>query len=64
MIEIYEGVFYREIFKRPPFRNVIEKLLAVRQKYKDEGFDLVQGFLMLQMNSLCGIQIQKSFNRF
>ena len=32
MIEIYEGVLYRENFKVSPFRNVIEKLFALRQK--------------------------------
>ena len=36
VIEIYEGVFYRGIFKISPFRKVIEKLFASRQKYKDE----------------------------
>ena len=32
MIQIYEGVFCRENFKISPFRNVIEKLFAFRQK--------------------------------
>ena len=36
VIEIYEGVFYRENFKVSPFRKVIEKLFALRKKYKDE----------------------------
>ena len=36
VIEIYEGFFYRENFKISPFRKVIEKLFALRQKYKDE----------------------------
>ena len=36
VIEIYAGVFYRENFKISPFRKVIEKLFASRQKYKDE----------------------------
>ena len=30
--EIYEGVIYRENFKVSPFRNVIDKLFALRQK--------------------------------
>ena len=36
VIEIYEGVIYRENFKVSPFRKVVEKLFALRQKYKDE----------------------------
>ena len=36
VIENYEGVIYRENFKVSPFRKVIEKLFALRQKYKDE----------------------------
>ena len=43
VIEIYEGVIYRENFKVSPFRKVIEKLFALRQKYKDEKNDLMQG---------------------
>ena len=41
VIEIYEGVFYRENFKVSPFRKVIDKLFASRQKYKDEGNDVL-----------------------
>ena len=36
VIEIYEGVIYRENFKVSPFRKVLEKLFALRQKHKDE----------------------------
>ena len=36
VIRIYGGVIYRENFKISPFRKVIEKLFALRQKYKDE----------------------------
>ena len=36
VIEIYQGVIYRENFKILPFRKVVEKLFASRQKYKDE----------------------------
>ena len=39
VIEIYEGVIYRENFKVIPFRKVLEKLIASRQKYKDEKND-------------------------
>ena len=40
VIEIYECVIYREIFKVSPFRKVIDKLFALRQKYKDDGNDI------------------------
>ena len=32
VIKIYQGVIYRENFKKSPFRKVIEKLFALRQK--------------------------------
>ena len=62
VVEIYEGVIYRENFKVSPFRKVIEKLFALRQKYKDEKIDLMQGLGKLIMNSLYGVQIRKDFN--
>ena len=43
VIEFYEGVVYGENFKISPFRKDIEKLFALRQKYKDEHNDLMQG---------------------
>ena len=36
VIKVYKGVIYRQNFKVRPFRKVIEKLFALRQKYKDE----------------------------
>ena len=42
VIEIYEGVIYRENFKVSPFRKVIDNLFALRQKYKDENNDVMQ----------------------
>ena len=60
--EIYEGVIYRENFKISPFRKVIEKLIALRQKYKDEKNDLMQGLVKLIMNSLYGVQIRNDIN--
>ena len=62
VIEIYEGVIYRENFKVSPFRKVIEKLFALKQKYKDEKNDLMQGLVKLIMNSLCGVQIRRDIN--
>ena len=43
--EIYEDVIYRENFKMSPSRKVIEKLFDLRQKYKDEGNDLMHNLV-------------------
>ena len=59
VIEIYEGVIYREDFKISPFRNVIDKLLKLRKKYKDEHNDVMQLLVKLLMNSLYGENIRK-----
>ena len=63
VVEIYEGVIYRENFKISPFRKVIEKLFALRQKYKDEHNDSMQGLVKLIMNSLYGVQIRKDIDQ-
>ena len=62
VVQIYEGVIYRENFRVSPFRIVIEKLFALRQKYKDEKNDLMQGLGKLIMNSLYGVQIRRDIN--
>ena len=62
VIEIYQGVVYRENFKISQFRKVIENLFALRQKYKDEKNDLMQGLVQLIMNSLYGVQICRDIN--
>ena len=49
VIEIYEGVIYRENFRISPFRKVIKKFFASRKKYKDEHNDLMQGLGKLLM---------------
>ena len=59
VIEIYEGVIYRENFKVSPFRKVIDKLFALRQKYKDENIDVMQLLVKLLTNSLYGENIRK-----
>ena len=59
VIQIYEGVIYRENFKINPFRKVIDKLFALRQKYKDENNDVMQLLVKLLMNSLYGENIRK-----
>ena len=45
VIEIYEGVIYRENLKISPFRKVTENFFTLRQKYKDEKNDLMQGLV-------------------
>ena len=62
VIENYKGVTYLENFKISPFKKVMEKLFAVRQKYKDEKNDLMQKLVKLIMNSLYGVQIRKDIN--
>ena len=62
VIEIHEGVIYRENFKISPFRKVIEKLFTLRQKYIDEHKDLMQRLVELIMNSLYGVQIRKDID--
>ena len=62
VIEIHEGVSYRENFKVSPFRKVIEKLFALRQKYTDEKNDLMQGLVKLIMNSLYRVQLRRDIN--
>ena len=59
IIEIYEGVIHRENFKISPFRKVIDKLFALRQKNKKENNDVMQLLVKLLMNSLYGEQIRK-----
>ena len=62
VVDNYEGVIYRENVKISPFRKVIEKLFAFREKYKDEKNDLMQGSVKLIMNSLYGVQIRRDIN--
>ena len=64
VIEIYEGVIYRENFKISPFRKVIEKLFALRKNYKDEHNDLLQGLVKLLINSLYGVQTRRDVDEF
>ena len=59
VIEIYEGVIYRENFEISPFRKVLAELFALRQKYKDENNDVMQFLVKLLLNSLYGGNIRK-----
>ena len=63
VIQIYEGVIYRENFKISPFRKVIEKMFALRQKYKDEHNDLMQKLVKLILVSLYGVQLRKDIDQ-
>ena len=62
VIEIYEGVIYRENFKISPFRKLIEKLFTSKQKDKDKNNELMQGLVKLVKNSFHGVQIRKDIN--
>ena len=64
LIEIYEGGIYRKNFRLSPFREVMEKLFASRQKNQDERNDLMQRLVKLNMNGLYGVQIRKNINGF
>ena len=59
VVEIYEGVIYRENFKVSPFRKVIDILFKLRQKYKDERNEVMQLLVKLLKNCLYGEQIRK-----
>ena len=64
VIEIFEGVIYRETFKISPSRNVTGKLFAFRQKHKKENIDVMQVLVELIMISLYGEQIRKEITYF
>ena len=59
LIEIYGGVISREIFEISPFEKVIDKLFALRQKYKEEKNDVMQLLVKLIMNALYGEFLRK-----
>ena len=59
VIEIYESASYRENFKINPFEKVFTKLLALRQKYKEENIDVMQLLVKLIMNALYGEFLRK-----
>ena len=64
MIQIYEGVLYRENFKKSPFRKIIEKLFESGEKCENEGYILIEGFFKLIMNSLYAVQTRKDISEF
>ena len=62
VVEVFEGVIYRENFKVSSFRKVSDKLFALRQKYKDEGNHVMQLSVKLVVNSLYGENIRKDID--
>ena len=63
LIEIYEGVIYRENFKVCPFRKMIDKLFSLRQKYKDEKNEVMHLLVKLMMETFYGEQIRKDIEK-
>ena len=59
IIQIYEGVIYRENFEVSPFRRVIDILFKLRKKYGDENNDVMKLLVKLLMNSLYGENIRR-----
>ena len=59
VVQVYGGFIYKKNFKVSPFRNVIDKLFALGQKYKDENNDVLQLLVKLLLNSLYGENIRK-----
>ena len=62
VIEIYGGVLFREKFKVFPFKKIIDELFALRQKYKDEGSDVMQLLVKLPLNALYGEFLRKDIS--
>ena len=54
VIQIHEGVVYRETFNVTPIRNVIDSLFASGQKYKVENNDWMHLLVKLLLNALYG----------
>ena len=59
VLEIYEGVIFRENFKISPFKKVFDNLFELRQKFKAKNNDVVQLLVKLIKKFLYGEQIRK-----
>ena len=59
VIEIYDGVIYRNYFERTPFEKFFDELYALRQKYKDDNIDVMQLLVGLIMAALYGQFLRK-----
>ena len=62
VIQTYDGSIFRENFKVSLFREVKEKLSALRNKYKKEDKDSMQELVKLIMNSLYGVHFGEVFS--
>ena len=63
VIEIYEGVIYRENYFVSPFKKVIDKLFELRQKYKEENNEVMHMLVKLIMNSFLWGNFTKRYFR-
>ena len=63
VFRIYKGVIYKENFHISPFKKVIEKIIDLRQEYKDEKNDLMPALVKFIMNSLYGVQKRRDINK-
>ena len=61
VIQICEGVKYRENYKVNPFKKVKDKCFELRQKYKKENNEVMQLLVKLILNSLYGEFLRKDF---
>ena len=59
VIEVYEGVIYRESFKVSPFREFIKNLFDLRLMYEKNGDEILQEMVKLIMNSIYGQTIRR-----
>ena len=64
VVQIYEGVIYKQNFRISPFRKIIEKLIASGQNYKNEDNHLMKGLVKVLKKSLYGVQKCKEYNEF
>ena len=63
VIEIYEGVIYRENFKMSLFKNVIDIIFELRRKFKKkENYDVMQLLVKMIKNSLYGELARKDIS--
>ena len=61
VVQVYEGVFYRENFNVSAFKKVIDNLFGQRQKCKDENNEVMQLLVKVFMNSLYEEFLRKDF---
>ena len=59
VIEVYEGVIYRENYEVSPFKKVIEKIFELQQNYKEENNEVMQLLVKIIMNIIYGEVLRK-----